>query len=286
MTFVRRQIDVAITLGRGKFGDTAGDTVILSGLRIACHMQSYGRDSMGQIQLRILGLPLQLMNQLTTIGPIATQVRGKNRMVVAAGDAGAALSTIFDGTIDTAWTELSAAPDGIFNVVGYAGLVAALKPVPVASFPGAADVATIMAGFAADMGLTFENNGVDVQLSNPYFPGTKLDQVRLCAKAARINYSIDCGVLAIWGRSGARKTVVPLVAPETGLVGYPTYTGSGLMLNTIFTPTAKQGGKVEVRSDLTPACGIWNIFNVAHDLESEMPGGQWFTRIECGKVPE
>ena len=286
MTFVRRRIDAVITLGVGKFGETKGGTLRLTGLRMSCHMQSYGRDAMGQLQMKIFGLPLSVMNQLTTIGPIATQIRGQNRLLVAAGDEGDALATFFDGTIDTAWSEMSAAPDAVFNITGFAGLTDALKPVPVSSFKGSVDASTIMAGFAKDMGLTFENNGVTVQLSNPYFPGTKLEQVRLCAKAGRFNYSIDCGALAIWGQSGARKVPVPLVSPQTGMIGYPTFTGSGLLLTTIFTPTAKQGGKVKVQSDLTPACGEWNIFNVSHDVESETPGGQWFTRIECGKVPE
>lgn len=284
MSFVRRRIEAQITLGKGKFGETKGDTIKLSGLRTSVHMQSYGRDAMGQLQMRAYGLPLDVMNRLTTIGPIATQIRGQNRLVVAAGDEDSALATIFDGTIDSAWTEMSGAPDAAFNISGFAGLASALKPVPASSFQGAADCADIMAGFAKDMGLTFENNGVSVQLSNPYFPGTKLEQVRLCAKAGRFNYAIERGVLAIWKSNGYREIPMPFISSRTGMVGYPTFTGSGLLVKTRFAPTAKQGGRVQVESTLTPASGVWTIFNVAHDLESEMPGGQWFTSIECGTL--
>lgn len=284
MSFVKRRIEAVITLGKGDFGETKGDTVKLAGLRMAARMNSFGKDSMGQIQMRIFGLPLHMINKLTTIGPIATQIRGQNRLMVSAGDEGGAMATIFDGTIDQAWGEFQGAPDVVFNVTGFAGLKDALKPIPPSTFKGSADVASIMQGLAQTMGLIFENNGVALQLSNPYFGGTALEQVRSCARAAGIYYAIERGILAIWPRRGARAGEVPVLSPQTGLIGYPTFTGSGLGLNSAFTPNAKQGGKIRVESQLTPANGEWVIFSVHHDLECLTPNGAWFTQIECGKV--
>ena len=34
-------------------------------------------------------------------------------------------------------------------------------------------------------------------------------------------------------------------------------------------------------SAVRAANGTWNVFNITHDLESETPGGKWFTTIDC-----
>lgn len=284
MTFVRRKIEALITLGVGQFGETKGDTVRLSGLRMSVSMRSYGKDSMGALQMRIFGLPLEMISKLTSIGPIATQMRGQNRLQVYAGDDGDELAMIFDGTIDTAWGDFNSAPDVALNISGYAGYKDALTPIAPSSYKGSADVADVLAGLAKTMGLAFERNAVSVQLSNPYFPGTALEQVKSACRAADILWSIDNGILAVWPRKGSRGVPTPILSSATGLVGYPTFTSSGLSLKSIFTPTAKQGGKVQVDSSITAASGTWVIFTVVHELESETIGGSWFTGIECGRV--
>lgn len=285
MSFVRRRIDVTITLGTGQFGEDVGDTVTLTGHRVIAEMASVGGDSQGQMQLRIYGLPLTTINRLTTIGPIATEIRGKNRVMVAAGDDGSALTTIFEGTIDQAFGDFQGAPDVALNITAFSALAAAVKPVAASSYKGAVDAAVVMADLAKMMGFAFENNGVSVMLSNPYFPGTALDQVKACARAAGIRYTTDCSVLAIWPKGGTRKTAIPVVSSKTGMVGYPVFSSSGLGVTSLFQPSAKQGGQIEVQSSLLVACGVWNLYGVLHHLESERPDGPWFSFMNCYRAP-
>lgn len=285
MTLVRRRIDVTITLGAGEFGEDVGDTVTLTGHRVVAEMAAVGGDAQGQIQLRIYGLPLATINRLTSIGPIATEIRGKNRVMVAAGDDGSALSTIFEGTIDQAYGDFQSAPDVALNINALSALGAAVKPVGASSYKGSIDAAVVLANLAELMGFAFENNDVSVQLSNPYFPGTALDQVKACARAANIRYTIDRNILAIWPKNGVRQGEVPIVSPATGLVGYPVFSSAGLGVTSIFQPSVRQGGQIEVVSSLGVACGVWNIFNVLHRLESERPNGPWFTFMNCYRAP-
>lgn len=284
MSYVRRAITATIQLGKGAFGDQLGDTITLAGLRMAANVVSWGQSAMGTTQLRVFGLPLEVMNRLTTIGPINTTIRGQNKLTLAAGDKDGQQAVIFRGTIDQCWGEFSGAPDVVLNVTAMAGLKDALKPVPALSFNGPVDVAQVMIGLAATMGLTFENNGVSVMLSHPNYPGTALEQVRACAKEASINYVIDRDILAIWPLKGFRSAPVPVISSDTGMVGYPSFTGSGVSVTNIFTPGIRMGGRVEVKSQIVPANGIWNVLSVIHNLECETPGGQWFTHLECGRV--
>lgn len=284
MTFARKRIDVTITLGQGEFGETGADTVTLTGLRVQAAISVPGGDAMGVCQLRVFGLPLDMMNQLTTVGPINSAIRAQNSVLVAAGEDtgdGSPLQTVYAGTIGEAFGDFGGAPDVPLNVMGFAGLIQAVKPVGALSFQGSADVATIMSGLASTMGLAFENNNVQVQLSNPYFPGTALSQVRACARAANIYYAIDRNTLAIWPKDGVRAGDVPIISVATGMVGYPKFSSNGLGLQTLFNPAIQQGGVVQVQSTLQPACGLWNVFQLSHNLESETPDGAWFTNLSA-----
>jgi hypothetical protein len=280
MAFVKRRIDVTISLGEGQFGDDKGPDVTLSGLRTSAAIVAYNGDAQGQLQLRIWGMTLDMINRLTTIGPIMPQLR-KNSILLQVGDEGSALSTAYQGEMIYAYGEFNQAPEVVFNVIGLAAGINAVKPVAPSSYKGAADAATIMAQLCSQMGYAFENNGVNVQLSNSYFPGTALDQVKACARAANIFYTIDRGILAIWPKSGFRIGDPIEISPETGLVGYPAFSSQGIIFTTLYNPALVLGGRVNVRSSLQVASGIWNVYSVAHSLEAEMPNGKWFTQVQC-----
>lgn len=283
MTFVKRRIDVTISLGTGQFGDTLGPEVTLSGLRCKATVVSYNGDAQGQLQLRLYGLPLQMINQLTTIGPIM-QERRNNRILVAAGDDGGAMSTVYQGTIDSAFGEFQGAPEVVFNITALAAAIQAVKPVNALSYRGPTDVAMIMQSLATTMGFAFENNGVQVQLSSPYFAGTAYQQTKACAKAANIYFTIDRGTLSIWPKTSNRSGDPIQISMATGMVGYPIFSGNGIVLTTQFNPDLILGGQVNVTSSLTVANGVWNVFSVVHELESETPNGTWFSQVQCYRI--
>ena len=284
--FTRKKLDLTITLGSGSFGDTLADTVTLSGFRMSADVKNPGGDSMGMYQGRVYGMKAATMNQLTTIGTINRAVKTKNTVLLAAGDNESGMQSVFQGVIYDAWADYNTSPDVAFNIIAYAGLDAAVKPVGATSYRGPTAVATIMTAFATEMGLTFENNGVAVTLGNPYFSGTTLNKLRQCARAANILYTIDRGVLAIWNKVGGRATVgdVPLLSPTTGLVGYPALSSKGMTINSLFNYNIQLGRDVQVKSSIPMACGKWRVFNVSHSLSSELADGTWFTTTDVYNV--
>lgn len=278
---VQRRIDATITLGSGKFGEDIGDTITVTGLRIMASVNSVGGEAQGQATIRIFGLPLSVMNKLTSIGPIMTQVRMKNIIQIAAGDRDGPMTTVFRGVINTAYAELNSSPDVALSIVAFAAYGEAVKPVEASSFTGSADVATIMAQFAKQAGYSFQNSGVNIKLSNPYFPGTLLEQIKACARHAGINHSIDNGTLRIWPYGSSTADPVIELSPGNGLVGYPTMNSQYIMLKSVFIPNAKLGQKVRVSGSAIEAVnGEWTIFTVIHNLESRTPGGSWFTELQ------
>jgi hypothetical protein len=283
-TFTKKVLSLTITLGTGTFGEDVGDTVTLTGFRMTANAKHPGGDSMGMCQIRVFGLLEDVMNKLTTIGAVNRAIRTKNAVLLAAGDEVNGMQSVFQGTIFDAWADYNSAPDVAFNILAYAGLDAAVKPVDASSFKGSVAVVDIMSGFAVDMSLTFENAGVDVKLSNPYFPGTTLSKVRACAQAADILWSIDRGVLAIWPRTQSRAGSVPQISSDTGMVGYPALSSKGMTVKMLFNWNIKLGGDVAIVSSIPMANGTWRVFNLEHDLSCEMPDGPWFTNMDCYNV--
>lgn len=280
MSLTKRRIDLTFRLGEGSFGGDGSNTVKVTGLRCTASISKAGGVSMTALQLRVYGLPLTLMNRLTTLGKQLTAGRN-NTVTVEAGSDDTGMAVVFIGTIHQAWADLNSAPDAVFTVEAYTSLLDALRPLPPTSFNGSADVATILSGLAQQMGYAFENNGVSVQLAYPYFPGTGRDQAMAAAHAANINILFDDSTLAIWPKNGKRGGAAVLLSKDTGMVGYPTWTANGLVITSEFNPSITFGGTIHVQSIITPACGDWTVFKVDHDLESEMPGGKWFTRVEA-----
>ena len=279
-SFAKRRIDVTFTRGAGTFTESGTDRVTVSGLRVSCQITKAGGASMSAAHVRVYGLTLSLMNQLATLGRLPG-IGTLNSITISAGDDASGMGVVFTGNIAEAWADLNAAPQTAFEVMAYVGLGDALQPVPPTSYQGAASVPVIMASLATLMGLAFENNGVTAVLANPYFPGTARDQALRCVQAAGIEWNGgDNGVVAIWPRGGSRGGTIPLVSPQTGMIGYPTYTRFGVALRMLFNRNIAFGALIKVESSQAPACGQWRIYSLNYELESETPGGAWFTICE------
>lgn len=280
MTFAQRHISLTFQIGEGAFGASGANTVKVQGLRASAKIAKAGGTSNPTLNLRVWGLSLSLMNQLSTLGKPLPDVR-KNVVTVEAGSDDTGMAVVFVGIIQQAWASMQGMPDAVFTVQAAVGLFDQMRPLAPTSINGAADVAMLISGLATQMGYAFENSGVSVQLSHPYFSGTGMEQVQRCAEHAGINLLVDNNTIAIWPKDGARGGTAVLVSKDTGMIGYPDWTAQGVAVTTLFNPNITYGGTILVQSDITPAVGKWSPFKIEHDLDSEVFGGHWFTRAEA-----
>jgi len=285
--FIHRRLDVAFALGEGSFGeDGTANTITMSGLRVSASVVKAGGTGVTNAQIRIFGMKLADMNKLSTLGKPVMQDR-RNSIAVSAGVAGGGMSLLFTGNISQAWADLNSSPQAAFIVLAFDGGNFATMPIPANTWKGSIDVATIMASLATQLGLTLENNGVSVILDNPYLWGSARDQVKSVAEQADINYLIEnvgsgsaAGTLAIWPKNGTRGGAAVLVSKDTGLVGYPAFTQNGMAFRVLYNPKILFGSQIKVESIISTANGYWTPISVNHDLESETPGGAWFTTVQ------
>jgi hypothetical protein len=285
MAFVKRVIEVTFELGSGGTFNASGDNAVtLTGHRVRAQVQALASPSSGTANIQVFGLTPAILNKLAALDG-ASAISKSNKVTLKAGDEGSSLATVFIGQIVLSQADMSQQPATCLNIMAQPGALPSATTIPPSSYPGSADAAVIMQSLAAQMGLAFENNGASKILNKPYFWGDAKKQASDCARAAGFEWTIDNGVLAIWPKGATRGGSIPLVSTDSGMIGYPSYVAmtdySGLMVRTIFDPRLRSGGVVQVKSTLPYATGKWGIFDIQHDLESEVPGGQWFTTFKA-----
>jgi hypothetical protein len=291
-SYVQRQLEVTVQLAASQatgqpitFAGTAGsDTVTLSGFRTRVRIENSGAPAGSRASISVFGMPNDLVNQLSTLGMIFNSVQ-RNIVTVSAGDSESGMSPVFAGVAGLAFGDFNQSPKVPFRFECQTGLFESVMPAAASSFPQSTDVATMMSGWARQMNLGFENNGVTVQLPPSYFPGSIMQQVRRAARAAAINAEIVDGntKLAIWPLGGSRSVpTVPLISRETGMIGYPSFAPNGwLIVRSLFIPQVAFGGKIRVESIIPQANKAWVVQKLDLALDAKVPRGDWSMTMLC-----
>ena len=274
---------------------TGGGPAAQNGLRISAKVTHPGGQNYGEAAVQIYNLPLSLINQLSTLGVQQVYQVGANTITIEAGDAGGQQTTIFTGTIFSAYADFSGMPEVIFNLTAQGGPFALQGAVPAAATPnnGAKSVATLIQNISSQFQYSFVNNfsgTAPPQLSNQYLWGSWKDQLRTLVKNANIGFAIDDvkKQITIYPKNGTSTpsgAQIPIIAPppKGNMVGYPTYTDRGIKIRTEFNTAIGYASLVQVQgSQLTNANGTWIVYYLDYDLECQAPDGPWFTNLELG----
>jgi hypothetical protein len=274
----KKELRFVVTLGTGTFGSSSANQITLEGFRASVTIDKGGGQMFGTLRAQVYGVSQSDMNSVTTLQYKALTVT-PNTISVYAID-GQQETLVFAGNIVNAWPDYKSTPDVFLQIEAQAAFINKLTPVAPSSFQGAADVAVIMGKLADKMGYTFENNGVQVPLSNVYLPGTGTDQAQKLADMAGIWWGIDNDILWITPRNSSRGGTIPQISSSSGLNGYPTPDGQGFInFQTLFNPAIRFLGRIDLVSSIPKANAQWIVVSVAHRLESEKPGGAWFSQI-------
>lgn len=232
----------------------------------------------------IWGMTQSDINTLSQLGIIYDQIR-RNKLIISAGDSFSGLSAIYGADIYLAYADYNQQPEVpmIFTCMG--GLTESVVNRAPTTFQGVTDVATLMAGWANLMGLGLENNSVNgVKLANPYYGGNVWQRIQAAAADVGIVAQIVEGnTLAIWPKGKARNNqTVPLISPQTGMIGYPVYAPGGYaIIRHLFNPQVKLGGVINVQSSIPIANRRWVVYKLDLALDSLLPHGEWSGAAYC-----
>ncbi len=280
--FAKRAITLTFRLGEGTFGGSGFNTLTIKGLRCLVQIEQVTLPTSPAIVLRVWGLTLDHINQLTVAG-LQFKYRS-NRISIEAGEKDGTMVQVFEGQIWEAYPDFTDTPNVAFIIQANSTGDIQLKPTSPVTFNGSVSAETALKQIIKPTGLTLENSGVDTKLSNPYFPGTAMQQIESVCRAADCFYYIDSikKVLAIWPKDKSRKTDnIVEISPATGMISYPTFEQAVVKVRTLFDPAlhapvyAQPGTKIKIISQLKAASGIWTINKISYLLASELPNGPW-----------
>lgn len=288
----KKELRFVITLSGRRFGSSSNDQITLEGFRAIAQINLAGGNQMGNLSAQIYGVSQSDMNACTSLAWNQKDGQEPETVQVFTID-GAQETSVFSGTVVNAWGDYQSMPEVFLSIQAAAGFAAKIAPANPTSYRGTVDVATAFSQLVDNMaqttspGLTFVNNGVDQQLRNVYLAGSWLDQAYALKKAANVEMYYDNNVLTICPRGKALSdTNIPVVSSQTGMIGYPTFDGQGLTFRTKFNPAIQQAQLVKVVSPelstdamQVKANGIWMVSSMDHILESEKPGGAWFSTV-------
>lgn len=290
----KKELKFVITLGNGSFGSSSNNTITLQGFRAIVSIDRGGGAMGGTLRAQIYGVSQSDMNSCVTFPfqpqKLTSGTIKMNAIQVFAID-GAQQTLIFTGNVVNAWGNYKNMPDVFLEIQAQNAYAYQIQPAKPLSFSGTISVATAMKQLADAMNLTFENNGVTTNVPmNQYLGNTALEQAKTLARVSNTWMYIDeNSILAICPPFQPRNKKIPLISPQNGLIGYPTFDSVGLNFECLFNPGVIFGGSVEIQSSLQtpslnfPVNGLWIATNIALRLEAEKPGGAWFMTIRGTK---
>lgn len=297
-SLIQRQVALSIALAQNTqtaqpstFAESGTSSVNIQGLRTSVRIRDSGTVN-ATASVRVWGLPPSLMNQLSTLGLVLNLVP-KNIITITAGNQGGQMSSVFQGTIWSAYGEYSGQPDVPFVMECLLSGANNVLNTPPTSYPQQFDVATAFGSIANLMGAGFVNNGVSVMLPPMYLSGAPMVQARKLAEAANVSWGFPSGnILEIWPKNGNRTAqTIPKISAQTGMIGYPAFTQKGIIVKTLFNPQIAFGSKVEVDSVVlssisqvqasrsTPFPTQWAVNKLDLDLDAYFPKGQWMSTV-------
>jgi hypothetical protein len=164
MSFIQKLLQCSITMANGVFdGGQNSATIQTTGglnatdLRMSASITVTGSSIPGIMDLAIYGLPLSLMNQLSTVGTNYLR-RLKNTISLSAGEVGGQFNLVFQGLIEIAFVDAAAQPQVCLRIHATPnGSYFSVKPVPPISKQGAQPASDMISSIAGQMGLKFEN---------------------------------------------------------------------------------------------------------------------------------
>lgn len=285
MNIDEKILKVSIKLGQqsDSWNAQGDDTLVADGLRVSCQI-NYGNGSpLPSAKIKIYGLPLETMMKVLRV-KWNTEQAMQNMVQIEAGDRNH-LSVIFTGNITFAYPDFVTAPDVCLNIESHTAVLWQLKPAEPVSHEGETDVATVIKQLTEKMGRKFENNGVNVKISNAYLDGTELAKIQKIAAHADIDVYVDNDTIAIAPKGKPRETEIPVLKPSTGLIGYPIPDLQGVKIRCLYDTALKFGGLIEIAESQIEQCnGRWRVFGMMLDLESQVPSGKWFAEIKASNV--
>jgi hypothetical protein len=280
-----RKLRVVLKLSNNvKYNGNNGNVLTLEGYRVRVHTRFGGGDFGMSSEIEIFGLGQDYMNDLTMLAWKALAI--EHNVVEVYAQVGDAWPLIYAGDIIEGIADYREAPEVPFRIYAVTAGFPALASYVSLSYNGTVTAQQVITDAAAVLGLTVVNHGVNLSYRDSYFSGSAPEVIRRAISGHAVETFVNGTQLHIVPRgSPISNDIAVELNADTGLVGYPTINRQGIAAKAIFLPNLLNGTQVRISgSPITAVNNVWRVFAVYHSLESELPGGDWFTEIMASDI--
>lgn len=229
-------------------------------------------------QITISNLGLDVMLKLMRI-QWNTMQSVLNTVKVEVGDQGEELKVAYEGNITFATINTDSAPDVSLIITSQMAIVDKLRATPPFTIPKdqVFNVADIVKFLATDSGYEFFNYGVDKQITDTKLSGSNIEKIEKLSYDHDFDLYIEQKTITICKKGGERQLKIPIITPNTGLIGYPAPDMRGIVFRCAYDPAVKFGGVVRIADSILGETvnQDWRVYGLIATLEANIPQGKW-----------
>lgn len=226
----------------------------------------YANANQNECEVKISNLDKTTRDYLLTETSPFNKNKTRKILRVEAGRVSTGYSLVFQGDITNA---IGAQPPDITLALKAAAGDFAKGDIVARSQPGVMPLRNIAARIAQDLGLSLNFQASAKQISNFSHTGSAAKQVELLGQLARVNAYVDDSALVVkdWNKPLADR--VREVNLDTGMIGIPEFTETGIKVKLLFDNQTVLGGALRVTSRLNPAAnGLYTVAKLGFELAS------------------
>lgn len=276
-----KSVRLSFVLGEGTFS-SGGNTKTIEGLPCDISITKPGGDEANSAEGTVYGMKAKDIDQLTTLAFRPYEYL-KNKVTIYAGVKGTTLSTAFAGAIASAQGDYNSAPDIAFKFKAISGFWGQLQAEAPVSVQGDTTVEKLMTMLCKSSGYTLDNQGVTGSVKNTVLNGSPVDKMKRLCEMHGCDLVIDDEKAVMLPRDGYRTGITVYLSDSSGLIGYPTFTDTGIQARCLYNPSLRIFGLVKIQSLVPRASGTWKIVKLSHQLSAyHSSGSKWestFTAI-------
>lgn len=280
--FVERRLQVTVKVTRPNAqGEQTDYTYVWTENRMRTSVREGGKQ-FGNARVEVYGVALASMNNIARLWLESLTPQNSDTIEIAAWT-GQQFVPFFQGVIAWSAVDESAMPQTKLVIEANSSFGLGNLPASPYSNAGPVTLADALKTLIAPAGLTlvYAPSASAYMLSNVRLTGSPLDQVgSLMRHFPDLTWTVHLQQLIVRAANAPISSDAVRIAVDTGMKNAPVYSTSGLQVVTLFNPQIRPGVALDVhtQADFVNRT-VWVAAVLAHQLDANVPGGQWDTAI-------
>ena len=241
-----------------------------------------GGGQFGNAKVSIFGVNLEAMNKIARLWLEVLSPSNTDTLTIDVWD-GSNFVPFFAGVITWSAVNASGAPQVALEIEANSAMIA----MNTVAAPYAQDEpVSLQAALSQILGPTglvveFAPSVPELPVQRAHLAGTPMDQASaLMGYFPELTWYINLQRFLVRPVNGPLGGDPIPVNKNTGMIGYPTYSTSGVQLATLFDPRIRPGLALDIQTIFEFVNRTkWVASVLQHTLQPNTPGGQWMTQI-------